>query len=284
MTETSQTTTPIQAGEREQSLSPLLIFPLAHFSLAAIATLCGAVAGGALLQWGSMQWVVMALVLAGAWQVLWATLARMNWQPARAAWHAWSRGTPSKRLPYTQSGSDADKVSNDLSQFSVWVRAWLLPRHGVLLGMALAAFMVMLALGMALGAPALLLSAGVLIVMQIALALCSGSGKPAIWAEGLAVIGLPFALGLLAIAPAAWPVALACVVMGLLLMAIIAGDAMLLHIGAALSVAAFVLLREPAAAAVMGMAWATVALLKPADNRFALAVLCLIAVAPALMV
>jgi hypothetical protein len=250
--------------------------------LVAIATLCGAVAGGALAQWGSAQFVVMALVLAGAWQVLWSALARVNWQPARAAWRTWSRGFSTRRLPYTEAGSDADKVGNDLSQFGAWLREWLLPHHGVLLGMALAAFTVMLALGMALGAPALLLSAGVLIVMQIALALCGGNGKPATWATGLAIIGLPFALGLLVLAPAVWPLALACGVMGLVLMAMIAGDGRLLHISGVLAVAAFVLLREPAAAAVMGIAWATVALLKPAGNRFALVVLCLVATAAAL--
>lgn len=244
--------------------------------------LCGAIAGGALSQ-GGLQFALMALVMAGAWQVLWSALARVNWQPARAAWQDWSRGTPSRRLPYTQDGSDADKVSNDLSQFGAWLHEWLLPRHGVWLGMVLAAFMVMLALSMALGVPAVLLSVGVLMLIQIALALCGGNGKPATWVEGLAVIGLPFALGVLALAPAAWPIALACLVMGLALMAIFAGDATLLHVGGVLAVAAFVLLREPAAAFVMGIAWATAALLKPAGNRLALVLLCLFAVSLALI-
>lgn len=238
-------------------------------------------AGGALLQ-GGWQLVVMALVLAGAWQVLWSLLARTNWQPARAAWRAWSRSLPARRLPYTQAGSDADKVSNDLGQFGAWLREWLWPHHGVQLGMALAAGMVMLALMIALGAPAMLLSVGMLIAMQIALALCGGNGQPAAWAEGLVTIGLPFALGLLALAPAAWTLALAGLVMGPALMAMMVGGAVLLHAGSALAIVAFVLLREPAAAAVMGVAWATVALLKPAGNRFALVALCLLAVATAI--
>lgn len=275
---------PVQAGESERSLSPLLTFPPSHLLLVALAVLCGAVAGGALSQWGSLQFVLMALVLAGAWQVLWLALACVNWQPARAAWRTWSRGAPSRRLPYTQAGSDADKVSNDLSQFGAWLREWLLPHHGVLLGMALAAFMVMLALSMALGVPAVLLSVGALLLMQIALVLCGGNGKPALWVEGLAVIGLPFALGLLALTPASWQAALACMAMGLALMAIFAGDMKLLHIGSLLTVAAFVLLREPAAAFVMGISWATDALLKPAGNRLALVALCLITIAIALLV
>lgn len=282
MTETPRATATLRPGENEQSLSPFLTFSSSHFALAFIATLCGAVAGGALLQWGSAQWVLMALVLAGAWQVLWSALVRGNWQPARAAWRAWSRGMTARRLPYTQAGSDADKVGNDLSQFGAWVREWLLPQHGLLLGMGLAALMVMLALALAIGVPALLLSAGVLIVMQIAFALCGGNGKPETWLEGLAVIGLPFALGLLALAPAAWPLALACVLMGLVLMALLAGDGMLLHVGSVLAVGAFVLLREPAAAIAMGVMWATAALLRPAGNRFALVVLCLVAVAAAI--
>ncbi len=272
----------LQPGESGHTLSPLSAFSPSRFLLAAIAVLCGAVAGGVLLHDG-WQLVVMALVLAGAWQVVWSLLARTNWRSARAAWRAWSRSLPGRRLPYTQAGSDADKVSDDLDQFGAWLREWLWPHHGMQLGVALAAGMVMLALMIALGAPAMLLSVGMLIVMQIALALCGGNGWPAVWAEGLIVIGLPFALGLLVLTPAAsWWLALACLMLGPALMAMMIGDTVPLHAGSALVMVTFVLLREPVAAAVMGIAWATAALLKPAGNRLALVVLCLLAVAAAI--
>jgi hypothetical protein len=225
----------------------------------------------------------MALVLAGAWQVLWSALARTNWQPARAAWRRWSQGEPLRSLPYTQAGSDAEKVSTDLGQFSAWLREWLWPRHGALLLLALAAGMVMLALGMAAGAPALLLTAAVVIIVQMAGVLNAGRGSPPAWSEGLIVIGLPFALGMLVLAPASWPLAGAVAVMGMALLGLLRGEWTLLHAGSALAIAACVLLRAPAAAFVMGVAWATGALLRPAGSRLALVALCLAGIALALM-
>lgn len=248
-----------------------------------MATLCGAFAGGALSQPGAFQPLLMALVLAGAWQVLWSAMARTNWQPAHAAWRSWTQGASLRQLPYTQAGSDADKVNNDLGQFSTWVREWLWPRHGALLLITLAAGMVTLALAMAMGAPALLLTAVVVIIAQASLVLKAGQGSPPVALEGLIAIGLPFALGMVALAPASWLLALASAVAGMGLLALLRGENAVLHAGSVLAIAAFVLLRAPAAAFVMGVAWATGALLRPAGSRVALVVLCLAGIALALM-
>jgi len=270
-------------GDGENSPSPLLTFSRAQFALASIAALCGVFASGALLRQGSVQPALIALVLACAWQVLWLAVLRTDWQPARAAWRNWSHGKPFRQLPYTQAGSDADQVSNDLGQFGAWLREWLLPHHGGTLLIALAAGIVALALAMALNVPAMLLLIGVLVIGQIALIVCAGNGKPAVWAEGLVVIGLPFALGLFALAPAAWPLGLACMVMGIALMAARAGAMKLMHIGCVATIAAFVLLREPAAALAMSVVWASVALLRPAGSKMGLVLLCLAGIALAIV-
>jgi hypothetical protein len=246
--------------------------------------LCGAFASGALLQGSALQPALTALVLAGAWQVLWAAIAHTHWQPARNAWRSWSHGTPLRHLPYTQAGSDADQVSQDLGQFMAWLRAWLMPRFGGLLLMAAAAGLVALALATGLGVPAVLLTVIVAMLIQVVLALSAGNGAVPAWADGLAVIGLPFALGLSALgAPAAWPVALACAAMGIAWMALKAGHTALLHAGSAAAIALFVLLREPAPAFVLGVLWATGALLRPAGHRVALVLLGLAGVAIGIM-
>jgi hypothetical protein len=67
------------------------------------------------------------------------------------------------------------------------------------------------------------------------------------------------------------------------LLALLRGEKTVLHAGSVLAISAFVLLRAPAAAFVMGVAWATGALLMPAGNRLALVVLCLAGIAIALM-
>ena len=265
------------------SPSPLLASSLAQVVLAAVAALCGAFASGALLQPVSMQPALTAVVLAGAWQVLWMTLVRVDWQPARQSWLGWSQGAPLRRLPYTKAGSDADHVSNDLGQFRAWLREWMLPRHGSRLLIGLAAMMVTLVLATALGGQAVLLTVGVLVIGQIALMVCAGNGRPATGSEGLVVIGLPFALGLCALAPLSWPIGLACMAMGIALMALKAGQVMLLHAGSLAGIIVFVVLGEPAAAFVICVAWATGALLKPAGNQLALVFLCLAGMAIALM-
>jgi hypothetical protein len=282
VTEAKSSDSMTMRGEGDLSPSPLLAFSPSLFVLAGLAALCGALASGVLLQQGAYQPALTAMVLAGAWQVLWSAVVRTNWQPALAAWRSWSHGVPLRRLPYTQAGSDADQISNDLGQFSAWVREWLLPKHGGALLVALAAGIVALVLAMALGAPALLLTVGVVVIGQISLALCAGDGRPASWTEGLAAIGLPFAAGLLALAPMSWQLGLACMVMGIALMGLKTGDAKLLHAGSAVAIAAFVLLREPAAAFVMGVVWASAALLKPAGSRLGLIMLCLAGIALAL--
>lgn len=270
-------------GEGESSPSPLLTFSPAPLVWAGAAALCGALASGLLWQPGALQPAFTALVLAMAWQVLWWAGVKIDWQPARASWRSWSQGTPKRRLPYTQAGSDADQVSKDVSQFGEWVRAWLLPRYGGLLFILAAALVVSLVVAMALGLPAVMLTILVLIVAQVAWLLCAGNGRPAAWSEGLAGIGLPFALGLFALAAPAWPLALACGVMGVAFMALKVNVATLLHAGSALAIAAFVLLREPAAAFVIGVLWATGVLLKPAGNRPALVALALAGAAIALL-
>ncbi len=248
-----------------------------------MAVLCGAFASGALFQPGAFQPALTALVLAGAWQVLWVALACTNWQPARDAWLGWSQGAPIRRLPYTQAGSDADQVSRDLGQFSAWAREWLLPRHGITLLMAAAALVVALALALALGWPAVLLSVVVLIVIQVALLLCAGNSHPPAWAMGLASMGLPFLLGMFAFVAPTWLMPLACGAMGMALMAVKRGDTALLHAGSGAAIVLFMLLREPAAAFVIGVLWATSALLRPAGSRAGLAVLGLAGVALAMV-
>ena len=171
-----------------------------------------------------------------------------------------------------------------ISASCAWLREWLLPHHGGVLLIAIASGIVALALAMALNVPAMLLTIAVLVIGQAALIFFrAGNGRLATWAEGLAVIGLPFALGLLALARASWQIGLVCVVMGAALMAARAGAMKLMHAGSVLTIATFMLLREPAAAFAVSVVWATVALLRPTGSRLGLVLLCLAGVAISLV-
>jgi len=104
---------------------------------------------------------------------------------------------PLPALPYTEPGSDAQRLSIVGGQFREFARRRLAPAYGPIIGGAIVALATALLLGWALGPWALALSAAALFSPQIALLGRGQSAGLALAAAdaGLVELGLPFALG-----------------------------------------------------------------------------------------
>jgi hypothetical protein len=137
----------------------------------------------------------IAVLVAGAWWVLWRSIADTRWAEIFSSWPLWRMGEPITALPYTQAGSLADKAAIKLGFFRHWLRHELLPQQATGLFASACALAVALVMSAVLGAQALTITLLFMGTTQLALYLNKGTGNNNRILFNLAMIGLPFALG-----------------------------------------------------------------------------------------
>jgi hypothetical protein len=143
----------------------------------------------------------IALLVAGAWWVIWRVAADTRWTDATASWLTWQAGEPLPALPYTEPGSPSARVSAKLGRFQHWLEHELFPMHGSALFAALCALAVSCVMSAALGSQAFLLTLLFLAATQFAVYLNGGSGNNNRLLFNIAMISLPFLLGLVVYRP-----------------------------------------------------------------------------------
>ncbi len=143
----------------------------------------------------------VAVLVAGAWWVLWRGIADTRWAEIWRSWPNWQIGDALTPLPYTQAGSLSDKMARRLGHFQHWLRHELLPQQATGLFATVAALAVALVMAAVLGAQAFATTLAFICVTQLALFLNRGSGNNNRILFNFAMIGLPFMLGRTAFLP-----------------------------------------------------------------------------------
>ncbi len=177
------------------------------WAVPAWAVLCGALASGQLglsLADGVRLLLALLLVEAG-WGTLWTALSTTDWATPIRRWRNWHLEGNTPRLPYTQPGSPGDRLASQLSQLRSWAEVILLPSAGRALGAAGAGLLFSLALAASLGAEIVVLCAGTLASMQLALVFDHGRGQAGTGWDGVLRLGLPWLAGHLAFASPTLP-------------------------------------------------------------------------------
>jgi hypothetical protein len=189
MTDAQATTAQVSAeAPRIGAQLPPLLLP--------VALIAGVIASAALdVTRDSLLIFSIAVLIAGAWWVLWRVIADTRWAALFASWPGWTAGAPLKPLPYTLPGSPSDHMSIALGRFRHWLTHELLPTQTTPIFAAICAAAVALIMSAVLGAQALLLTFAFLAVAQLALFLNKGSGNNNRILFNIAMIALPFLLG-----------------------------------------------------------------------------------------
>jgi hypothetical protein len=143
----------------------------------------------------------IALMVAGAWWVIWRVAADTRWTEVTASWRTWQAGDSLPTLPYTEPGSPSARVSAKLGRFQHWLEHELFPTHGSALFAALCALAVAGVMSAALGSQALLLTLLFLAATQLAVYLNGGTGNNNRLLFNIAMISLPFLLGVVVYRP-----------------------------------------------------------------------------------
>ncbi len=143
----------------------------------------------------------ITLLVAGAWWVVWRVAADTRWTDATASWMSWQAGPPLPVPPYTEPGSPAARVSARLGRFKHWLEHELFAMHGTALLAALCALVVACVMSAALGSQAFLLTLLFLAATQVAVYLNGGTGNNNRLLFNVAMISLPFLLGLVVYRP-----------------------------------------------------------------------------------
>ncbi len=223
------------------------------------AMLCG-VAASSQFGWsaGNVILVLVALLLAGGlWPALWAALAETDWATPLSHWRGWHDGAPLRPLPYAQPGSPAAHLAVVLGQLRDWASRDLLPGYGGALAVCIAAPVAALILSAILGEPAMLLTVAAILLPQLALPLCRGSGRPSVLLRGLVEVTLPMLLGFALFMPLRAEVAVAAVGFGVSVAGAGEGawDTRPWNLGQAVVVALMVLMRHPMGAFLAVVLW-----------------------------
>jgi hypothetical protein len=228
-----------------------------------IALVAGVIASAAFdLSRDSALIVSIALLIAGAWWVLWRVIADTRWATLFASWSGWTAGAPLTPLPYTQPGAPAERVAGDLGRFQHWLTHELMPAQATAIFAAICAVAVALVMSAVLGAQALLLTFAFLAIAQLALFLNKGSGNNNRILFNLAMITLPFLLGRVVFKPLTLDIASLSAVA----FAIAAGLSALRarglqNIGLGIAVLLLIVSRHTVGAFIVGALWLPVLLL-----------------------
>jgi len=177
------------------------------WAIPAWAILCGAIAseGLTLTLSAGVRLLMTVLLVEAGWGTVWGALTTTDWTTPLRRWRNWRVGDPLPFLPYTRPGSPGDRLSRWLSQLLAWGRAVLAPTVGPAVGTVLFGLLLSLVLAAAEGLEPTLLTLAALALMQLALVLDRGRGRPpAVW-DAVLRVGLPWMAGHLAFGPLTLP-------------------------------------------------------------------------------
>jgi hypothetical protein len=228
-----------------------------------IALIAGVIASAAFdLSRDSALILSIALLIAGAWWVLWRVIADTRWAALFASWPGWTASAPLKPLPYTLPGSPSERMTADVGRFRHWLSHELLPAQATPVFAAVCAIAVALVMSAVLGAQALLLTFAFLATAQLALYLNKGSGNNNRVLFNLAMIALPFLLGRVVFKPLTPDVASLSAVAFALAAGLSALRARgLQNIGLGIAVLLLIVSRHTVGAFIVGALWLPVLLL-----------------------
>lgn len=173
--------------------------------LPAWATACGAIASGmpAATPEGAVRLLLALLLVEAGWGAVWEALATTDWAAPIRRWRNWYLGEVPLSLlpPYSRPGSPAERIARWLAQLRAWGQGVLSPMAGRALGTVAAGLLLSTALALALGQGPLLLTLGLLAMMQLALVLEKGKAPPRSGWDGVIRVGWPWLVGHVLFAP-----------------------------------------------------------------------------------
>ncbi|HEY75389.1 MAG TPA: hypothetical protein G4O00_04300 [Thermoflexia bacterium] len=164
------------------------------------AVLCGAIASSRLhpsLDDG-VRLALSVLLVEGGWGTLWSALGTTDWAALFEQWRGWVDSSPVPSIPYAQPGSPAERFTFWLSRLRSWWRKVLIPTAGPALGAAMVGSAVSLLVALALGPETLILTLGVLALMELALLSRRGQIPVSGGWDGVLRTGAPWLVGHLA--------------------------------------------------------------------------------------
>ena len=224
------------------------------------AALCGALASNQ-LRWDGQVLLSLALVLILAdlaWGTIWDLATGTDWFRLLAEDWSPSRRVMMLALPYTQPGSPGAKISLSLGWFAGWWRSVFWPAAGSALLGLLAAVLLAVVLSLALPARLRLLSAALVALVGLGVAVRK-QGKEPLAGQALVQVGLSWLAGTLVFAEMgsaslALALVFAIAAWGALRAGIgLAGGKWLLNGGVILSIVLMVAMKQPLAAGLMGL-------------------------------
>lgn len=170
------------------------------------SVICGLIASGAIVWRGqSLLFALLAILLAdGLWATLWWTLVETEWSEVFARWKEIEVDQPARSLPFTQSGSPADRVLRALNRSNVWLRTEVWPQHGSAVLTGLVSIGLGFMISIILGWQALALSLAALALIQLALFVRRVRSGLVSILHGLLAVGLAWLLGQAAFTQINW--------------------------------------------------------------------------------
>jgi hypothetical protein len=170
------------------------------------AVLCGALASHG-LQWGGDDaWALLLVLLLTelGWGSLWNIATHSRWLRALAQGWPPQRGVSLPRLPYTQPGSPASRLSDGLGRLAAWWRETGWPTAGGILLGSVAATLLVVVLSLLLPDTMRLLNAALAALVGLGL-WQRQRGRAPLLAGALVQVGLGWLAGHVALAPIGGP-------------------------------------------------------------------------------
>jgi hypothetical protein len=170
------------------------------------SVICGLIASGAIVWRGqSLLFAVLMILLAdGIWATLWWTLVETEWSEVLARWQDIEIDQPTRSLPFTQSGSPADRLLRWLEKSRVWLRSIVWPQHGSAILTGLGSIGLGVIVSIIIGWQALALSLAAFALIQLALITRKIRAGSVSIIHGLLAVGLAWLLGHAAFAQINW--------------------------------------------------------------------------------
>ena len=161
------------------------------------AVICGLIASGAIVWRGqSLLFAILTILLAdGIWATLWWTLVETQWSEIFARWKEIEIDHPTRSLPFTQSGSPADRALRALARSSIWLRSEVWPQRGSSILTGLVSIGLGIIVSILIGWQALALSLAAFALIQLALFMRKIRAGSTSILHGLLAVGLAWLLG-----------------------------------------------------------------------------------------
>ncbi len=161
------------------------------------SVICGLIASGSIVWQGQALLVsILAVLLAdGFWATVWWTLIEIDWTDMLARWPEVEIGHTPHALPFTRSGSAADRLLNWLARSRAWLRSIVWPERGSAILSTLVAIGLAIIFSILIGWQALALSLAALALTQLALLTRKLSASIVSIIHGLLAVGLAWLLG-----------------------------------------------------------------------------------------